>query len=197
MPLDERAIAAVSRHPAVRSVRLVGSRAEGRASEWSDWDFQVDTDDFNAVAPAMPSLCEPLRPLAQLWDRLSDTQCWMLIIPGPTKLDFIFAESHEHEPPWQPTAGNLAAIDAHFWDWMLWLTSKVAAHKTELVRAELDKLFVHLLQPMNVDGPPGSIDDAVTSYVAARERLERALGVHVPRELEREVRSVHLPQKRP
>ena len=190
MTLDERAIAAVEHHSAVQSVRLVGSRADGRASEYSDWDFRVDTDDFAAVAPAMPSLCEPLAPLAQQWDRLSDTQCWMLIVLGPAKLDFIFSEPHDHEPPWQPTPTNLVAVDAHFWDWILWLTSKVAAHKAELVRAELDKLFVHMLQPMGVGTAPQTLNDAVTRYVAARAQLEHAFGVEVARGLEQAVRPV-------
>jgi hypothetical protein len=187
MSIGDRAIAAVEAHPAVHDVRLVGSRAEGRATAHSDWDFRVETDDFGAVAPAMESLCEPLEPLVQQWDRLSDTHCWMLLVPGPVKLDFIFSEPHEHEPPWQPAADNLVAIDAHFWDWVLWLSSKVAAHKDELVRAELDKLFTHLLEPMGVGRPPHALDDAVASYLTARERLQRALGVEVPRDVELEV----------
>jgi predicted nucleotidyltransferase len=190
MPIGERAIRAVERHPAVRDVRLVGSRAEGRANAHSDWDFVVETDDFAAVAPAMAKLCEPLAPLAQQRDRLSDTFCWMVIVPGPHKLDFIFAEPHEHEPPWRPAADNLVALDAHFWDWALWLSSKVAAQKTELVGEELAKLFTHVLAPVGLETAPQSLDDAVASYVAARDQLERVLGVDVPRDLEREVRPV-------
>ncbi len=34
----------------VTAVRLVGSRAEGRATRCSDWDFVVETSDFDAVA---------------------------------------------------------------------------------------------------------------------------------------------------
>jgi hypothetical protein len=37
MDLTERIVAAVAPHPAVRSIRLVGSRADGRASERCDW----------------------------------------------------------------------------------------------------------------------------------------------------------------
>jgi hypothetical protein len=155
---------------------------------YSDWDFVVATDDFPAVAPGMAVLLEPLEPLAQQWDRLSATYCWMVIVPGPHKLDFIFAEPHECEPPWELDAHNLAGLDRHFWDWALWLRSKVAAHKTTVVGEELEKLSEHLLVPMGVAEPPSSLDDAVTRYVAARDRLERSLGVEVPRELERAVR---------
>jgi hypothetical protein len=148
----------------------------------------VDTDEFPAVGSAMALLLEPLAPLAQQWDRLSTTYCWMVIVPGPHKLDFIFATPHECEPPWHPDADNLTAIDSHFWDWVLWLASKVAAHKKALVGAELEKLSVHLLGPMGVEGTPGSLDAAVASYVDARDRLARSFAVKVPRALERAVR---------
>ena len=195
MPIGDRAIAAVERHSAVQEVRLVGSRAEGRANARSDWDFVVETDDFQAVAPAMAKLCEPLAPMAQQRDRLSDTFCWMVIVRGPHKLDFIFSEPHEHEPPWQPDATNLDAIDAHFWDWVVWLSSKVAAGKSELVDHELEKMWTHLLRPMVAEMRPRSLDDAVTVYLAARRRLERDFGVDVARDLEGEVRSAHLWQE--
>ena len=71
--LGDRAIEAVERHSAVRRVRLVGSRAAGTATVLSDWDFVVETGDFQAVAKDMGSLIAPLRPLAQQWDRLSET----------------------------------------------------------------------------------------------------------------------------
>ena len=48
MSLGDRAIDALERHPAVRRVRLVGSRATGTATAASDWDFAVDTDDLQA-----------------------------------------------------------------------------------------------------------------------------------------------------
>ena len=187
MTLDQEAIAAFERHAAVRRVRFVGSRATGNATKYSDWDFAVETDDFPAVARDIESLSRDLRPLAQQWDRLSDTQCWMLMLPGPTKLDFIFTEPHDQEPPWQPNADNLAAIDQHFWDWALWLHSKRVAGKRELVVTELRKMFEHILQPMRVGEPPSSLDAAVTDYLAAHDRLERGFGIDVPRTLEREV----------
>src|SRR5207342_893733 len=113
------AIEALERHPAVRRVRLVGSRAAGTATAVSDWDFAVETDDFRAIARDIGTVLATLQPLAQQWDRLSETQCWMVMLPGPVKLDFIFDEPHDDEPPWRPDRSNLAAIDAHFWDWAL------------------------------------------------------------------------------
>ena len=187
MGFADRAIEAVERHPSVRRVRLVGSRATATATTFSDWDFAVDTDDFRAVARDIGSLLGSLHPIVQQWDPLSETWCWTVMMPGPTKVDFIFAEPHDLEPPWQPRPDNLAAIDCHFWDWMLWLRSKRASGNVELFSSELDKVFVYILDPMGVEFRPDSLDQAVTSYLAARERLERRFGVAVPRAVEHEV----------
>jgi len=188
MNLADRIIATVSAHPAVRSIRLVGSQAEGRANEFSDWDFCVEVDDFGAAAGALPQLLAPLEPLAQQWDRLSPEWCWMLILRGPAKVDLIFPdEPHDNEPPWEPNAANLDAIDAHFWDWMLWLRSKHASGKMELIATELDKLVDHLLLPIGVVGRrPRSIAEAITQYRDARRDTEKRFGVAVGRELEHE-----------
>ena len=188
MELPARVIALVKPHPGVREIRLVGSRAEGRANERSDWDFRVDARDFGAVADALPRLVEPLDPLAQQWDRLSLEHCWMLMLRGPVKVDLIFPEEpHALEPPWKVSAETLDGIDAHFWDWMLWLSSKDAAGKHEVVAAELEKLFDHILAPLGVDHPPSSITHAVAAYREGRARAERRLGVAVSRDLENAV----------
>jgi hypothetical protein len=168
----------------------VGSRATGTATALSDWDFAVETDDFAHVARDIDTLLAPLRPLAQQWDRLSPTQCWMVMLRGPVKLDFIFTEPHQEEPPWQPDAANLGAIDRHFWDWMLWLGAKQLAGKDALVRSELDKMWVHILAPMGAESSPVSLDDALADYLAGRDRLERRFDVAMPRTLEIEVRPV-------
>jgi predicted nucleotidyltransferase len=190
--LDRRVIEAVERLSAVRRVRLVGSRAAGSATAVSDWDFAVETDDFPAVARDIGPLVAMFDPLAQQWDRLSETQCWMVILPGPVKLDFIFEEPHNDEPPWRPERSNLAAIDAHFWDWALWLLAKRVKGRSDLVTSELHKMFNHILHPMGVQVPPDSLDTAVARYLLARARLEHDLGVTVPRTLEREaVRALH------
>jgi hypothetical protein len=150
----------------------------------SDWDFGVWAPDFGAV----PALLAPLRPLVQQWDRLSDTQCWMLILRGPVKVDFIFPdEPHAHEGPWVPGPDTLAAIDGHFWDWMLWLHSKEAAGKDDQVAAELEKLFDHLLGPLGVAAAPSSVAEAVVAYRAARDEAERRFGRSVSREVEQAV----------
>jgi hypothetical protein len=183
--LDQRVISSVGGHPEVRSITLAGSRAEGRATARSDWDFVVVTDDFPALAADLPELCAPLAPIAMQWDRLSPHWCWMLMLPGPTKIDLLFPdEPHELEPPWEPTRENLAGIDDHFWDWVIWLRSKEAAGKREQVEAELEKLSRHLLGPLGVTRVPGSVAEAVAVYRDARAGAERRLGYEVPRDLE-------------
>lgn len=172
----------------MQSIRLLGSRAEGRSIDRSDWDFGVETNEFSSIAEALPRLLAPLEPLAQQWDRLSLHQCWMLMLRGPVKVDLIFSDvPHALEPPWTVSAATLEGIDAHFWDWVLWLSSKDARGKREVVAAELEKLFDHLLAPLGVGSRPSSVEEAVVAYAAARDRVEDALGVAVPRALENEV----------
>jgi len=186
--LADRVIALVARHPEVRSIELAGSRATGQARPDSDWDFLVEAGDFAAVAAALPSLLAPLEPLAQQWDRLSGEQCWMLILRGPVKVDLIFPEEpHVHEPPWAPSAENLGAIDAHLWDWLLWLRPKEGSGKRELVAAELEKLFVHLLRPLGVARVPSSVAEAVELYRPARDAAAARLGCVISPALEAEV----------
>jgi hypothetical protein len=169
----------------VRRVELVGSRAEGRATAWSDWDFLVEAHDFDALAQALPGLLEPLEPLVQQWDPLSPEWCWMLILREPAKVDLIFArEPHAPQRPWQPSAANLGAIDDHFWDWMLWLKGKEAGGKSDLVTAQLEKLFGHLLGPLGAPAAPSSIAEAVRAYRLARDAAERRLGCAVRRDVE-------------
>jgi hypothetical protein len=189
--LAERIVDAVAPHPAVRDIRLVGSRADGRATERSDWDFRVETRDFPAVADALPRLLAPLEPLAQQWDRLSAEYCWMLMLRGPVKVDLIFVdEPHTDEPPWRPSRDNLGGIDAHFWDWMLWLKSKEAAEKGDLVATHLERVFDHLLSPLGAERPPSSIQEALALYLDARACAERRFGRRVSRDLEAEVAPV-------
>jgi hypothetical protein len=183
--LDRQVASAIGRHPEVRSIDLTGSRAEARATEFSDWDFVVAADDFTAVARDLPELSAALAPIAAQWDRLSPHWCWMLMLQGPTKIDLLFLdEPHELEPPWEATRENLAGIDRHFWDWALWLRSKEAAGKRALVATELDKLLEHLLGPLGVTTRPDSVAQAVASYREARAAAERRFGCEVPRELE-------------
>jgi len=180
-------------HPHVVSVRLVGSRASGTATALSDWDFTVQVDEFPSVESALPSLVSELEPLAQQWDRLgpTDYRCYMLMLPGPAKVDLIFpGVPHRPAPPWQVDADTLPGIDAHFWDWVLWMAAKRSAGKDQLVGEQLSAMSHHLLQPMGVREVPGSIEEAVSAYLTARERLEKRFDVRIPRRLEREVRPV-------
>jgi hypothetical protein len=114
----------------------------------------------------------------QQWDRLSDQACYMLLVPGPSKIDLIFADvPHTHERPWTVETGTLPGIDDHFWDWILWLVSKVDAGKREMVATELTKMHDHLLGPMGVAEVPNSLREAVARYLELRHNWERELGV--------------------
>jgi hypothetical protein len=175
-------------HPHVRSVELVGSRVTGSATALSDWDFEVETDDFGAVARALPALVSALEPLAQQWDRISAYPCYMLMLTGPVKVDLIFpGEPYESLPPWAVSAETLDGIDQHFWDWILWLASKREKGKDDLIRRELEKMSEHLLRPLGVDAAPGSIEAALEGYRRARDEREREFGREVSRRREREV----------
>lgn len=184
-------VVAALAHPSVRHVELVGSRAAGTPTPLSDWDYMVEVADFPSVAADLPALVSELQPLAQQWDRLTSPWCYMLMLRGPVKVDLIFAdEPRELEPPWTISVGTLPGIDEHFWDWTLLLVSKRLGGKDELVRAELQKMSRHLLQPMGVVRAPRSIEAAVARYRAERDRLESRLGIKVSRRLELEVLAV-------
>ncbi|HZD69902.1 MAG TPA: hypothetical protein VFA45_13655 [Actinomycetes bacterium] len=173
-------------HERILEVELVGSRAAGRATPLSDWDFRVHVEAgaFAAVAADLPGLVSVLAPLAGQWDRLSSHQCYMLMLDGPVKVDLLFAEPHRPEPPWMASPRTLRGIDAHLWDWVLWLLAKQHAGRDELVGAELAKMHEYLLAPMGVGQAPASVSAAVAAYRAARNRLEARFGVRVPRRLE-------------
>ena len=112
----------------------------------------------------------------------------MLILRGPTKIDLIFAgEPHVHEEPWVPSRESLEALDGHFWDWMLWLRSKQASGRRDLVAAELRKLSAHLLEPLGVERVPSSIAEAVELYRPARDAAAGRFACVISRALEAEV----------
>lgn len=196
---------ALAAYPAVRSVRIIGSRAKGREHELSDWDFAVETDDFDAVARELPLLVEPLRPIAAQWDPYGWHACYMLMLPGPVKIDLLFLdEPREWAGPWEASADTLEAIDRHFWDWILWLEQKRAGGRDAIVAKSLADMHRLLLEPMGVAVEPRSIDEALEAYLSARRKREREFGVRVPRELEHEVlptvrraAAADSPQRRP
>jgi hypothetical protein len=185
MNIEAAVPSALAVHPAVRDVRLIGSRAEARAHDLSDWDFAVDTDDFESVSSDLPKLVAPLRPVAEQWDPYSAHACYMLMLPGPTKVDLLFLdERREWSPAWEPSPATLAAIDQHFWDWILWLEQKRRGGREDVLRAGLDDMYRLLLGPIGVRSRPRSVGAALAGYLDARARLEREYGVSVPRRLE-------------
>ncbi len=189
MDIVTEVTSALERHPAVKAVRLAGSRQRSDAGPLSDWDFEVDTTDFEAVARDLPVLVSPLEPLAQQWERISQPTCYMLMLRGPAKVDLLFIDRpNEVQPPWGVSARTLQGIDDHFWDWTLWLASKHSARKHELIKEEFAKMSSHLLDPMGVDAVPDSIETAVAVYTTARRKAEERLGVAVSDEIGRDVR---------
>ena len=191
--MDDRDLAASVKaallpHPHVLTVELVGSRATGTPTRLSDWDFEVMTDGFDAIARELPAMVAELEPLAQQWDRISEYPCYMLMLIGPVKVDLIFpGEPYESLPPWTVSSETLEGIDRHFWDWILWLASKREKGRDEVIRRELAKMSVHLLRPLGADRVPGSIEAALESYRSARDEREREFGIEVSRRLEHEV----------
>ena len=104
----------------------------------------------------------------------------MLMLRGPVKVDFLFpGRPNPPAPPWRVSALTLPAIDAHFWDWILWLASKHRAGRGELVAEQLRSMHEHLLEPMGVEPAPPTVAEALASYLARRQ---------TPSALEREVR---------
>ena len=183
------AIAAVADHPAVRGVEPAGSRLRGTHDELSDWDFVVDTDDFPAVARDMPSLAAALEPVAEQWEPLGHFPVYQVMLPGPTKVEYLFLDhAQDAFPPRVPGPDTLAAIDTHFWDWTWWLATKEHIGRDDLLAEHLPQMHGHLLGPLGVRNVPESIDAAIAAFVARRDELERRYGVTVPRALEQEVR---------
>ncbi|WP_067459205.1 nucleotidyltransferase domain-containing protein [Actinomadura macra] len=175
-------------HPTVRQVELAGSRARGTATELSDWDFHVFVEDFGHIASDLPELARPRNPLAAQWDPLGDVASYLLIFPGPTKIDLLFPDvPRRSNPPWRAGPDTLAAMDAHFWDWTLWLVSKRRRGMTDRVRGELLRMSRHILEPLGIPSVPPSLEEAVARYIRARDRLETRYGLRLPRQLEQEV----------
>jgi hypothetical protein len=178
-------------HPSVLNVRLIGSRAEGTAHELSDWDFSVETGDFETLERDLPRVLAPLEAVAEQWDRYSPHACYMLMLPGPVKIDLLFLdEKRDLSPAWTVDATTLGAIDRHFWDWILWLEQQRRAGRDHVLATGLVHLHELLLGPMGVPSPPVSVSDAVDAYLRARVVLERRFGLTVSRDLEHEVRPV-------
>jgi hypothetical protein len=149
----------------------------------------VSSNGFDALATQLPDIVAPLHPLADQWDRLSLHKCFMVVVRGPYKVDFLFVDvPNPQQPPWQVRSETLSRIDAHFWDWVLWLGSKQLRGQSQLVESELGRMTRYLLVPMGARQPPISIDAAVNDYTRLRAICEAEFGVSVDRELENEVK---------
>jgi hypothetical protein len=136
----------------------------------------------------IPALVASLGPLAAFWEPLSEAAGYMVVMVGPTKIDVFPLGARRHiQPPWRLDADSLPAIDAHFWDWTLWLGGKSLRGEWGLVADELDKMYRFLLAPVGVATAPTSLDEAVASYLRARQQAVDSLGVVVQGELGRQV----------
>jgi hypothetical protein len=181
----------LAQHAHIQAASLTGSRAAATAHDFSDWDFAVETDDFDAVSKDLPTLVGPLRPIAQQWDRYADHACYMLMLAGAVKVDLIFPDQHrEWASAWQPSGDTLEAIDRHFWDWIVYLEQKRTGCHHPQVAILLQDMHTLMLKPMGVAEPPTWISEAVESYTTARHHLEQHHGVTVPRDLDDQVRPV-------
>ena len=183
------AIGLLADHPAVTSVQFAGSRSRGTHDVLSDWDFAVETSDFDALVRDLPGLVAPLKPLGQQWEPLGHFPVYQVLVAGPTKIEYLFlSRSQEPAPPLKPCGDTLAAINTHFWDWIWWLTTKASIGRSNLVTEHLAQLNAHLLRPLGIVAAPTTIEDAIDVFVARRNELEREFGVTVDRALEDEVR---------
>jgi hypothetical protein len=176
-------------HPAVKRVEFAGSRSRGTHDELSDWDFAVETEDFDGLARDLPALVAPLHPLGRQWEPMGHFPVYQVLVRGPTKIEYLFLDhSQDPMPPLEPGRDTLAAIDNHFWDWIWWLATKASAGRSDLVAEHMPQLYAQLLRPMGVDAVPTSIHAAIEVFVARRDAVEDELGVSVDRALETEVR---------
>lgn len=188
-PTDEVRVA-LRADPLVRSVALVGSRGDGTATRLSDWDYHVGSSDPVAVALRLPDLVRPLRPLSHLWDPLARHPVYMLLMVQASgapvvKVD-LFLDLPERRPAAGPSAtdaADLRGVDAHFWDWTLWLGGKRLRGAQTLVRDELVRMWEHLLRPMGCQTAPTTQREAIAEYLRLRRRQEERQGVHVEPEL--------------
>jgi hypothetical protein len=178
---------ALERSEVVASVVLGGSRARGTATGLSDWDLYLEGEPADLMTE-IPALVASLLPLAAFWEPLSEQAGYMIVMDGPVKVDlFPIRGSRQIQPPWVPGGDTLAAIDAHFWDWTLWLGSKSLRGERQLVADELAKMHWFLLGPLGVASCPASLNEAVASYRRARAEASETLGAVIDPELGRQV----------
>jgi len=179
----------IAGHPAVTRVAFAGSRSRGTHEELSDWDFAVETSDFETLARDLPTLVAPLNPLSQQWEPMGHFPVYQVLLRGPTKIEYLFLDrSQDPRPALEPSPDTLPAINTHFWDWIWWLTTKASIGRTDLVAEHMTQLHAHLLRPMGIAAVPTTIEGAVDVFVARRDALEGEFGISIDRALETEVR---------
>src|SRR5690242_21876968 len=86
-------------HPAVTSIEFAGSRSRGTHAELSDWDFAVETSDFEALARDLPTLVAPLEPLSQQWEPMGHFPVYQVLLRGPTKIEYLFLDQSQDPVP--------------------------------------------------------------------------------------------------
>jgi nucleotidyltransferase-like protein len=183
-------IAALRIDPLVKAVALVGSRANGTPTPLSDWDYHIISPDPAAVSLRLPDLTQPLEPLSQMWDPLARHPVYMLIVaagPHVTKIDLLLDLPVRQPTP--PPAVTLPGIDAHFWDWNLWLGSKRLRGTEELVRTQLTAMGGYLLKPMGGNATPATQPEAIAEYLRLRPLLEQQHNLRLAPGLGRAVRA--------
>ena len=184
-------VGSIEAHPLVVELHLVGSQRDGTSTPLSDWDFKIETADAQRIFTELPSIISPYDPLTAFWDPLGARRNYMAIFPGPLKLDLHLDMPPLPARPWVVTSETMQAVDAHFWDWSLWLAGKALKGKQELVTDELAKMHRYLLEPLGCEQPPEALNEAVTGYLQARSDAETGLGTRAAgNPLEAEVRAV-------
>ena len=150
----------------------------------------MTTSDFAAVARDLPALIAPLHPLGQQWEPLGHFPVYQVLLPGPTKVEYLFLDhSQQAMPAREPGPATLDAINTHFWDWIWWIATKASIGRNDLVAEHLPQLFDRLLRPIGVTEPPADIGAAIDAFISRRDELERDYGITVSRALEEEVRA--------
>jgi hypothetical protein len=182
------AVALVKDHPAISDVRFAGSRSRRTHDELSDWDFAIETQDFDAVARDLPVLVAPLEPVGTQWEPVGDFPVYQVMMHGPTKVEYLFLDHHQDpKPPPEPSRETLPAIDNHFWDWIWWIGTKAAAGRDDLVAEHLAQMHEYLLRPLGLSSPPERIDAAIQAYLERQRALEEEYGLSLPTAMENEV----------
>jgi hypothetical protein len=170
------------------TVRLDGSSATGDRTALSDWDFDLQLAPDVAVDTITDAMND-IDALAVFWDPLSRRANLIVMLDGPVKIDLIAADRPNPAPieRWSVTAKTLTHIDAHFWDWTLWLGSKHLRGETALVHDELKKMHSALLEPLGAAAPSRDITTAVDVYIEARDTRATELGASIDQRLQYQV----------